>query len=187
MKKIMFHYFMLIGVFLGATGAMAAEEKFSCGPGYVLVSHSDVDDIDAAECQKLWCRDLETGDVMGSGDSPKAGYQLTTYPNELCDANGTCIECFGDRVWCKGEAPGIWNPEYGAYTYNGSDDGTRTSYRDGGCFMWRVPEEEKITCPDGQVAMKNSAGEWVCAAPTSGNIAGDRGSTIRRPATILRR
>ncbi len=174
---------LMVGFAAFGSGTINAADSFSCGPGYILASHNDVDDIDAAECQKLWCRDLETGDVMGNGERANNGYKSTSYPIELCDADGTCIECFGDRVWCDGQAPGIWNPEYGAYTYNGSDDAMHTSYKKGGCFAWNTTE---ISCPIGQIAVLDGD-EWVCATPSAGNVVGDRGSTIRRTSTTTLR
>ena len=65
MKRILFSLFFVCG-FLIPCGVIAAD--FNCGPGYILVSHNDIDDIEAAECQKLWCRDLETDKAMGSWD-----------------------------------------------------------------------------------------------------------------------
>ena len=118
MKKFLISL-IAINIGLVAGGAAMADKFTSCGPGYILVSHSDIDGIDAAECQKLWCRDLENGKSMGNGDRANSGYKETSYPMELCDANNNCVECFGDRRWCSGETPGYWNPEYGAYTYDG--------------------------------------------------------------------
>ena len=80
MKRILFSLFVVNCLcFAGVAGA----EDFSCGPGYILVERSDIDDINAVECQKLWCRDLETGKPMGSGDRANSGYQATSYPMEL--------------------------------------------------------------------------------------------------------
>ncbi len=90
MKKIIFAISSLI---LAAGGANAAFT--SCGPGYILTSHSNIDGINAAECQKLWCMDLETGKSMGHGNTAASGYKSTSAPAELCDASGNCIECFG--------------------------------------------------------------------------------------------
>lgn len=178
MKKFLFS---VIFACLAATGAVA-DDFVSCGPGYVLVSHSDIDGIDAAECQKLWCRDLENGKTMGSGDRAASGYKDTSYPMELCDADGNCVECFGDRRWCSGENPGYWNAEYGAYTYDGADNATYSSYQKGSCFAWRL---ESPDCPDGQTAIL-SGGQWICATEQV-NTSSAHQSSIRRTGGTLRR
>lgn len=162
-------------------GVAIAETFTSCGPGYILSSHSKIDGINAAECKKLWCRDLETGRTMGNGKNANSGYKSTNAPVELCDANDKCIECFGERRWCGGETPGAWNPEYGAYT-RGGDNATYRSYQKGSCFAWRL---EKPECPDGETAILQS-GKWVCAT-SSGSAVGTRASGIRRTGTTLRR
>lgn len=177
MKKIIFSLF----VFAFAFGAADAAKFTSCGPGYILVSHSDIDGIDAAECQKLWCRDLENGKSMGSGNKAASGYKETSYPMELCDANNTCIECFGDRKWCSGEPAGIWNPEYGAYTRGGADNATYQSYQSGSCFKWRL---EKPDCPDGETAILRN-GQWTCATASKTTVGG-RESSVRRTGTLRR-
>ncbi len=181
MKKFLISL-IAINIGLVAGGAAMADKFTSCGPGYILVSHSDIDGIDAAECQKLWCRDLENGKSMGSDDRANSGYKETSYPMELCDANNNCVECFGDRRWCSGETPGYWNPEYGAYTYDGGDNVTYSSYQKGSCFAWRL---EKPDCPSGQTAILQD-GEWVCAVE-SVNTSGSHQSSIRRTSGTLRR
>lgn len=160
----------------------AADAAFSCGDGYVLVSHKDIDGIDAQECQKLWCRDLETGKMMGSGNRANNGYRDTGYPVELCDATRNCIMCFGERRWCSGVDAGQWNPEYGAYTRGGADNATFQSYQKSGCFTWRL---EKPECGDGKTAVLQD-GEWVCAVAKAAPDAA-RKSAIRRTGTVLRR
>lgn len=161
----------------------AADEKFlSCGPGYVLVAKSKVDGINMAECQKLWCRDLENGKTMGADDKAASGYKTTGGPIELCDAKNNCIECFGDRKWCSGEPAGIWNPEYGAYTRGGGDTVTYISYQKSDCFSWRL---EKPDCANGEQAILKN-GEWVCVTSTSGSSVGTRESAVRRTGTIRR-
>ena len=152
-----------------------------CGPGYVLSNHARVDGMDAIECQKLWCVDLETGKSMGSGDRAANGYVATTAPVELCDANGKCIECFGDRKWCTGIVRGVWNPEYGAYTRGGNDTATYGSEQKGGCWTWKL---EKPKCNVGENAILKD-GEWICATSSpAGNIG--RGSAVRRTGTTRR-
>ena len=106
---------------------------------------------------------------------------LLENPVELCDANGNCIECFGDRKWCSGQPEGFWNPEYGAYTYGGADNATYTSYQRGSCFAWNL---EKPDCPDGQTAILQD-NEWVCAEAV-GSTTGSRESSIRRTSGSLR-
>ena len=152
-----------------------------CGPGYVLANHAKIDGMEAKECQKLWCVDLETGKSMGSGDRPNNGYVATNVPVELCDATGKCVECFGDRKWCTGMARGVWNPEYGAYTRDGNDSATYGSEQKSGCFAWKL---EKPNCTSGQTAILKN-GEWVCAVSTS-NATVSRGSALRRTGAIRR-
>lgn len=183
MKKI-FYSLLCAGVlvFVVFCSGMTAEKMASCGPGYILVSHSDIEGIDAAECQKLWCRDLETGKSMGNGKSAASGYKVTSEPVELCDANNNCIECFGDRKWCSGEPVGIWNPEYGAYTRDGADSATYIAYQKGSCFSWRL---EKPNCPEGETAILQGD-EWICAV-ASDTTTGSRESSIRRTGTTTLR
>ena len=163
-------------------GVAAANAAFtSCGPGYVLVeSRKKIDGVPSAECQKLWCRDLETGKYMGQGNRPNNGYQETSMASELCDAGGRCVECWGARKWCSGEARGDWNPEYGAYT-RGGDNATYQSYQKGGCFAWRL---EKPDCDAGQTAILQN-GRWVCAT-SSGTTEVSRPSAVRRTGTMRR-
>ncbi len=176
MKKIICAAFVFAMLFVSAHGAFT-----SCGAGYTLEGHAKIDGINAAECQKLWCRDLETGRAMGAGKNPAAGYKATSAPYELCDAENHCIECFGDRKWCAGEPAGIWNPEYGAYTRGGDDNATYQSYQKGGCFTWRL---EKPNCSDGKSAILRG-GEWVCVSSV-GSTEGGRAPSIRRTGTMRR-
>ncbi len=180
MKKIICIFVLLILPVVG----FAADEKFvACGPGYVLASASKIDGITAAECQKLWCRDLEAAKVMGTNDRAASGYKSTSSPIELCDASGACIECFGDRQWCSGEAAGIWNPEYGAYTRLGGDTATYESYQKGSCFAWRL---EQPDCEEGTVAILRN-NEWTCATSTGNTTGVSRESAIRRTGGSIRR
>jgi hypothetical protein len=167
---------------LGAPGvAGAAGEKFlSCGPGYLLVAKSNTDGIPVAECQKLWCRDLENGNSMGNGNVAGVGYRATPVPVDLCDAENNCIECFGDRKWCASEVAGVWNPEYGAYTRGGGDTATYVSYLKGDCFAWRL---EKPNCADGEQAILKN-GEWVCVTASNGSSGISRSSSVRRTGAI---
>ncbi len=171
-------FFVLLTLFC----ADAANAAFtSCGPGYVLVeSRKKIDGIASAECQKLWCRDLETGKKMGNGDKPNSGYQATPAAMELCDANNNCVECWGQRKWCGGEVAGEWNPEYGAYTRSG-DSVAYQSYQKGSCFAWRL---EKPECPSGETAVLKN-GNWVCAVQT-GTSEASRASGVRRTGTMRR-
>ncbi len=173
-------------VFVFALGLLAvmpaANAAFSCGEGYVLTSHKDVEGIDAQQCQKVWCRDLETGKMMGSGDRANSGYRDAGAPVELCDVEQNCVMCFGERRWCSGVEAGVWNAEYGAYTRAGADNATFQSYQKSGCFTWRL---EKPECEEGKVAVLQN-GEWICAV---GQTAPDaaRKSAIRRTGTVIRR
>ena len=137
-----------------------------------------IDGIPVAECQKLWCRDLETGKVMGNEDKANSGYQSTSFPQELCDSEDNCVLCWGERRWCSGEARGEWNPEYGAYT-RGGDNATYESYQKGGCFVWRL---EKPDCEKGKTAILEN-GKWVCAV-SSGTAEGGRASGVRRGSSL---
>lgn len=169
-----------------AVPAYAVDKFTSCGPGYILTSHDKIDGISAEECQKLWCRDLENGKSMGNGKNAASGYQTTSAPERLCaydeeTKQEKCIECFGDRKWCSGEVPGIWNQTYGAYTRRGDDNATFISYQRGGCFAWRL---EKPECPDGQTAILRDE-KWVCAVPSQSTDV-NRGSAVRRTGTLRR-
>ena len=174
MKKIICALFVFSFAIIDANAA-------SCGAGYILAQHKNIDGIPAAECQKLWCMDLETGKYMGKGNTASSGYKATNFPIELCDASNNCIECFGERRWCGGETVGQWNPEYGAYT-RGGDNSTYKSYQKGSCFAWRL---EKPNCPNGQTAILMN-GEWHCATSSNSDI-GSRASSIRRTGAIRRR
>lgn len=178
MKKLICSFFMLVGVVCAADAA-----KFtSCGAGYVLSSRTTTTDgVKTQECEKLWCRDLETGKMMGEGKSANSGYVSTAAPDQICDKDGNCIDCFGARKWCGGEAAGVWNPEYGAYTRDGADNATYQSYQKGSCFAWRL---EKPDCPDGQTAILQND-EWVCTMSVDATT-GTRGSAVRRGPTMRR-
>ncbi|MBD5389084.1 hypothetical protein HDR63_02410 [bacterium] len=181
-----FSCFCLLGAVIAASATSAtaaADQKFlACGPGYVLGTHAKIDGVNAAECQKLWCVDLETGKTMGAGKNPVSGYQSTSAPVELCDADNNCIECFGARKWCSGEVAGVWNPEFGAYTRGGADSATYLSYQKGACFAWRL---EKPNCPAGETAILQG-GEWICATATGNTSGVDRASSIRRTSAMRR-
>lgn len=151
----------------------------SCGPGYILTeSRQKIDGIPSAECQRLWCRDLENGKTMGNKDRANSGYQITSGPRELCDVNNNCVLCWGERKWCSGETRGEWNANYGAYT-RGGDNATYESYQKGTCFAWRL---EKPDCEAGKTAILEN-GKWVCATP-SGTTEGGRASGVRRTGTL---
>lgn len=176
MKKVIF----AISTFIFATAAANAAFT-SCGPGYILDKHASIDGMNAYECKKLWCMDLENGRNMGSGNTASSGYKSTSAPSQLCDVNGNCVECFGERKWCGGEQIGVWNPEYGAYTRGGADNATYQSYQKGSCFAWRL---EKPGCPSGQTAVLVND-QWQCA--DSSKTTNTRASTIRRTGTIRKR
>ena len=176
LKQFIISVFVVLGCIGGANAAFT-----SCGPGYILVeTRKKIDGIVSAECQKLWCRDLETGKSMGEGDKPNSGYKSTNSAFELCDANNNCVECWGERKWCGGEIAGVWNPEYGAYT-RGGDNATYQSYQKGSCFAWRL---EKPDCDDGMSAILQD-GRWICVKE-SGKAEAARASTLRRTGAIKR-
>ena len=156
---------------------------FACGEGYIKVSSAKIDGLVTEKCEKLWCKDLETDSLksMGNGNTPANGYRSTSEPITLSDSDGThTIKCFGDRKWCSGETPGVWNPKYGAYTKNGEDTNTYKSYQKGACFVWRL---EKPDCPAGMTAFLQD-GEWECRS-SSGTTT--RSSTIRRTGAVRRK
>lgn len=175
--------FGICALMVTVSGASAAtSDKFSsCGAGYILATTSKLDGIKTEECQKLWCRDLETGKPMGTGNKAANGYVTTKAPVELCDADNNCIECFGDRRWCAGEVAGIWNPEYGAYTRGGDDNASYVSYQKGGCYAWRL---EKPNCASGETAILRG-GQWVCAASVD-MTDGGRAPAVRRTGVMRR-
>ena len=162
---------------------------FSCGEGYVLVSHSKIDGITAMECEKLWCRDLETGLSMGSGNTAANGYRTTSTPQPLSDNTGKTIVCFGDRKWCSGEVVGEWNADFGGYVRPGDEPDpnnnskfTYQSYQKGSCFAWRL---EKPSCDAGETAVLQN-GKWNCI-PNVGTKDVNRASSVRRTGALMRR
>ncbi|MCM1294979.1 MAG: hypothetical protein NC311_05510 [Muribaculaceae bacterium] len=178
MKKLL--SFLLI-VMCVCTTVRAA--TFSCGPGYVLANHSKIDGIDAMECQKLWCRDLETNKPMGVGKNANSGYKSTNSPVLLEDSAHNTIECFGERRWCANEPAGVWNPEYG--TYMRGDSITYRSYQKGSCFAWRLSEPK---CEAGQTAIYDEkSGKWNCSSSNAAaNAKVIRSSTMRRTGAARR-
>ena len=177
MKKI---FCSIVGflVLVGFAPAFAAG-TFSCGAGYVLADHAKIDGVNAKQCVKLWCRDLETNKPMGTGDRVGSGY--VDVLSSVSDGRDT-VPCFGERKWCSGETVGVWMPEYGAYV-RGNDDGTTyKSYQKSGCFVWRL---EKPECADGESAILRD-GEWVCVTASSGDINNVQKSSVRRTGTMRR-
>lgn len=179
MRRMFFIFLML---FVG--NAFAATD-FTCGPGYVLGDHKNIDGLDAVECQKLWCVDLETGKPMGRGNNPNSGYKMTSQAMELTVGART-VTCWGERKWCAGQTPGEWDPEHGIYVrgvYN--PDSAYESYQKGGCFSWRLGAHN---CPAGQTAFLGPDGVWDCRAEQK-NVEQVRDSAIRRssaPRRIIR-
>ena len=170
---------------MGLIAPAVLADTFSCGEGYVLVEHRPVDGITAMACEKLWCMDLETGQMMGSGDTPANGYRATTRPEPLIvkefgSQNNTLeVSCFGERKWCSGEVAGEWMPEYGGYTRGGEDAPAYKSYQKGGCFAWRL---DKPSCETGMTAILEN-GKWTCVIEEQRGT-GTRASTIRRTGTM---
>jgi|GEM_PF-800537 len=181
MKKLFALCSVLCALCAGVSARAAATENFlSCGDGFILVDGPAVNGIATAACQKLWCQDLETGKPMGSGDRANSGYRATSAPVELCDADNTCIQCFGDRNWCNGEIQGVWNPQYGAYTKKGDDSNAFLAQQRGSCFGWSI---QKPQCAGGETAvMQNN--KWVCASSTATATAASRASAVRRGGTV---
>ena len=174
MKKI---FCFIVGLYMCA-GANAQNGVFSCGAGYVLAPHSKIDGINAQECKKLWCRDLETNTPMGSGDRVAAGY--VDRLSEVSDGRES-IECFGERKWCSGEPAGVWAPEYARYVRGDDDGSTYTAYKKGSCFAWRL---EKPECGDGESAILQE-GKWKCVT-SQGTGDAIRKSSVRRTGTMRR-
>lgn len=163
--------------FIGSLLPLVSHGAFSCGDGYALVESKRVDGIDAFQCQRVWCMDLEAGAYMGSGDRANSGYSDTREPYELCDNAGNCVMCFGERRWCSGEQPGEWRPEYGAYVRG---DGTAyQSYKKGSCFGWRL---EKPNCPDGQIAILDG-GNYICGVRDV-SVDQHKASSVRRTTSV---
>ena len=180
MKKIFYSLFVLCAV-AGALPAVAANpvSDFSCGPGYILTAHSKIDGINAKECKKLWCRDLETNKPMGNGDRVASGYvdRLSSVTN-----GRNTVDCFGERKWCAGEPAGQWNPDLGIYTRGNDDGSTYRAYQKASCFAWRL---EKPECADGEAAILRN-GEWVCATSQGNSADVLRKSSVRRTGTMRR-
>ncbi len=178
MKKLFYSLFVLCFA-ISPVFAAGNTSSFSCGAGYVLASHNKIDGINAKECKKLWCRDLETNKAMGSGDKVATAY--VDVLSEVFDGS-TSIECFGERKWCAGEPAGVWEPNLGIYV-RGSDDGsTYKAYQKGSCFAWRL---EKPECTNGESAILVD-GEWVCAKANSGGVNTVMKSSVRRTGTMRR-
>ncbi|MBO4625896.1 MAG: hypothetical protein J5679_01300 [Alphaproteobacteria bacterium] len=179
MTKTILSLFLCVGAMLCGPAFSAVD--FVCGDGYVLASHSKIDGVNAMECRKLWCRDLETGEKMGDGNTANSGYVATDEPVRLEDFSTpkNTITCFGDRKWCAGEKPGVWNAKYGAYTREGIDSATYKSIKKGGCFTWRL---EKPTCADGMTAIL-IGDEWECRNEVISSKTG-RSSTVRRTGSV---
>ena len=180
MKKIIF----ILSVLCAADALASASAEFTCGPGYVLAEHKKIDGIDAAECQKLWCVDLETGDSMGRGNAANSGYKTTSSAVELEAADGTTIMCWGARKWCAGQPEGQWDADAGKYLRGGVESAYE-SYKKSGCFTWRIQKHE---CPQGQEAFLNADGVWECLSKKE-TVEQVREEAIRRtsaPRRILR-
>ena len=178
MRKRIFYSFLLFVMSVCCAGAA----EMSGGAGYVLSETRDeIDDVAVFECEKLWCVDLENGRTMGNGTRANSGYVMTMDTIKLCDNEKNCVECWGDRTWCAGEAPGTWNPKYGAYTRNGDDNATYESYQKGGCYAWRL---EKPHCDNGLTAILQD-NEWVCAV-ADGDTGVSRESAVRRTGSVRR-
>ena len=177
MKKL---FCMFVGL-LALTNVVPAiaATTFSCGAGFVLTAHSKIDGINAMECKKLWCRDLETNKPMGSGDKVASGYvDKLAYVSDGRDT----IDCFGERKWCSGEVSGVFAPEYGVYVRGNDDGSTYKAYQKGGCFAWRL---EKPECAAGESAILRN-GEWVCVTASVSDSSSIQKSSVRRTGTMRR-
>lgn len=175
MKRVLFLFVLLF--------VSAGHAEFTCGPGYVLAKHSDIDGIDAVECQKLWCMDLETGKMMGRAGAVYAGYKATSGVQMLEVSKKDPVYCWGTRKWCAGQPEGRWDMDSGRYVRTSADDAYE-SYLNGSCFSWRLKDNP---CSSGQDA-KLVDGVWECMEKEISEKQ-IRGSAIRRtsaPRRILR-
>ena len=167
---------MFLLFLLCCVGNAYAASEFACGPGYVLAEHKKIDGLSAAECQKLWCVDLETGKAMGRGNTPNSGYKSTAYPVEMA-VGSQKVTCWGERKWCAGQEVGEWDSRHGLYvrgTYNA--DSAYESFQKGGCFSWQL---EAHNCPVGTTAFLKDDGSWECLEQKK-TVEQFRGSVIRR-------
>lgn len=164
-------------------GINAAHAEFkSCGAGYVLTEVSKkIDGIPTFECEKLWCMDLETGEMMGNKDKPGRGYTATPSYDKICDSENNCVECWGARKWCAGQVRGEWNAKYGAYTRNGDDNNSFYSYLKQDCFAWHL---EKPQCEEGMIAVMQDD-EWICTKRANAAEI-QRAATMRRSSAVKR-
>jgi hypothetical protein len=155
MKKILSAAFAV----LLAGDLFAADEKFvDCGPGFIVENAKKRDGIASVECKKLWCRDLENGKNMGANDSAANGYVITSAPVELCDDKNNCVECFGARKWCAGEAAGVWDPDYGIHIRPDSDASMYRGILSGNCYKWQL---QNHNCGPNEIAVNNGT-SWSC-------------------------
>jgi len=166
MKKILC---ILCFVFCTAVSFAAEDEKFvDCGRGYTMASWKSTHGIPTFICHKVWCMDLENGKHMGSSTTPNKGYENTNIPNELCDNSNprtaNCIECFGKRKWCSGEASGAFNPDVGAYTKGGTDNVSHRGVLVGDCYKWQSVDHH---CASDEVALHQGGDKWTCLKQSS--------------------
>jgi len=179
MKKILFYSLFGLLMILGTVPAFAATGTFSCGPGYVLTDRSKIDGINAKECKKLWCLDLENNKRMGNGDKVVSGYRDVL--TEITDGSDT-VACYGERKWCAGEQEGRFDTSLGIYV-RGADDGTTyKSSQKGSCFEWVLLSS---TCNAGESAVLKD-GKWTCVKAQSGGVNTIMKSSVRRTGNVGR-
>jgi hypothetical protein len=173
MKLNFFTSFLALSLILIVPECRSAENpKFAdCGTGWIVASSTSIDGVKSEKCEKLWCRDLETGKAMGAGNKANVGYVTTTKPIAVesldLDNKTKSIECFGARKWCSGETAGEWNPEYGAYTKKGEDSILFMAVLRGDCFSWGTTTSGEAGCKDGQTPVLIN-GKWGCSVRKSG-------------------
>jgi hypothetical protein len=162
----------------------AADEKFvDCCPGYVVAAAKNRDGIPTVECKKIWCRDLENGRSMGSGNTAANGYESTSQPVEICDNTNRCLECFGKRKWCPAESTGIFNTEYGIYAKDGADSNMYRGALSGSCYKWQL---QNHNCDPNEIAVNNGT-SWSCLSQQDVNNGGRNAiktKAIRRTAIM---
>lgn len=167
MKFNFFALFLILST-LFVVPARATDTFSDCGPGWVMADNGKLEGVTSVKCEKLWCRDLENGKSMGSGNTAASGYVATTNPVLLEAAGGKSIECFGERKWCAGDTPGRWNPEYGAYTKRGEDSAQFVSTQRGDCFSWGAGTPSNASCANGQIPVLVN-GKWGCSSQKTGS------------------
>jgi len=160
-----------------------------CGEGFIGVTSTNNAGLSTVECRKLWCRDLENGRSMGSGNNPANGYQNTANPVSLDEyvlGPDEYIYCFGERRWCPNEARAMWYEDAGIFIREidlaDIAAGKPVQYRSqlsGNCYRW---QGQSHGCPAGTIA-HNDGTAWICLTPGMGV---NQAKSATTPASIRR-